>query len=338
MDNNEFTMAALNSLNNSLANSANVIMAAQTSRADRKFSREMSDLAWQRNIEAWNMQNEYNLPSNVYARQLEGLQANGLNPALVFGNSTSVTGNAGSVSPYSFSGYHSTKVPSFGLGVSPINELLSTRLLQTQVAAQEANNRLINARADNEIARAPGISAEANEKARRWNYITSNLSDSYEAAIKAEVSYKYWQGQSAYYNAEKARDASKIMYYEAAMAEYLNTAKVPGTNFTYQQYLEQYKAMLPAATYKKVKQETLNIASQIAYRKKQGEMLDLKMIYQESVNKFAAMGRSLGNNWANTLISGLMYLWENRDGLLEPVPNEVPKTAEQRGASDPDAQ
>ena len=80
--------AALQSFNNTLANNANVIMASNQSDKDRKFSREMSDLAWERNIEAWQMQNAYNLPRKQYRRQLEGLIANGLNPNLVYGNSS----------------------------------------------------------------------------------------------------------------------------------------------------------------------------------------------------------------------------------------------------------
>ena len=104
MDGYDYLMMgqALQSFNNTLANNANVILAAQTDTEDRKFSREMSQLAWERNLEAWNMQNEYNLPVNQYQRQLEGIQANGLNPNLVYGNSSSVSGAAGGISPYKF--------------------------------------------------------------------------------------------------------------------------------------------------------------------------------------------------------------------------------------------
>ena len=146
-ENDMMALQALQSMNNALANSANVIVASQTSKQDRKFSREMTNLAWQRNLEAWNMQNEYNLPVNQYARQLEGLQANGLNPNLVYGNSSSVSGAAGGVSPYRFEGYHSTAVPQFR-SIQPIQELLSTKLMQTQIATQEAQADLIRARTD----------------------------------------------------------------------------------------------------------------------------------------------------------------------------------------------
>ena len=303
------TMQALSAFNQSLTDNANVLLASQTSREDRNFSREMSDLAWQRNLEAWNMQNAYNMPANQYARQLEGLRVNGLNPNLVYGSSSSIGGSAGSVSPYKFENIHSTAVPRFG-GVDPIQSVLSTRLLQTQIQAQEANNRLINARADNEEARLPGTKAKADEAAYRWNYISDNIIDSYEAGLRAQVATEYWKGVQVEYNAHYAKDRSTIEYYEAVTAEWLNTARVPGTDLTYRQYLEQYKAFMSEAQYENVKKSTLNMASQIAYRKKQGEMLDLKMEYQRYVNKFAALGRTLGNDWVSLLLSGLMYVFD----------------------------
>lgn len=321
--------SAVNSFNNSLANAANVVLAAQTSRQDRKFSRQMSDLAWQRNLEAWRMQNEYNLPANTYARQLEGLQANGLNPNLVYGNSGAVTGAAGGVSPYSFSGYHATAVPKFNGSYSPLNDMLNTKLLATQIEAQEANNRYINARADNESARTPGISAESNEKAYRWQVINNDLS-SYDASVRAEVSYKYWKGQNEYYSAEQARSKNTLLNIEATTAEWLNSTEAPGTGMTYKQLMESYKSMMPEATYKKVKEETLNIISQYQYRAKQGELLDLKKIYQEAVNKFAVMGRTLGNDWATVLVNGIIDMLGGFEGMKSWVEEQFNKLKEWR--------
>lgn len=301
------TMAALQSFNNALANSANIIMASETSRQDRKFSREMSQLAWDRNQEAWRMQNEYNLPINQYARQLEGLRANGLNPNLVYGNSGAVTGAAGSLPPYKFEGYHATAVPQVR-GLDPIQNILSTRLMQTQIQAQEAQNRLINARADNELARNPGIYAKSNEAAARWNYILNHMDDQ-ESAWRATQALEYWKGQQAFSTAEILKNKASMSYIEAAMAEWLNTAIVPGTQLTYRQYMEQYKALLPESQWQNFKAATLNFGSQIAYRKKQGELLDLKEEYQRYVNRFAKYGRSLGSDWFTTLLAGLYELF-----------------------------
>lgn len=299
--------SALQSFNNSLANAANTYLQARATDKDRNFSREMSDLQWQRNIEAWNMQNEYNLPANQYARQLEGLQVNGMNPNLVYGNSGAVSGAAGGISPYKFESYHSTAVPQFR-GLDPIQDILSTRLLQTQIAAQEAQNRFVNARADNEIARGPGITAHANEAAARWNYILEHMDDQ-ESAWRATQALEYWKGQQAFSTAEILKNKASMSYYEAAMAEWLNTTTVPGTQLTYRQYMEMYKSAIPQAQWENFKASTLNFASTIAYRKKQGEMLDLKMEYQRYVNQFAKYGRSLGNDWLTTLLAGLYQLF-----------------------------
>lgn len=326
------TLQAMQSFNNSLTNNANVILAAQTSRDDRNFSREMSEWQWQHNLEAWRMQNEYNLPANQYARQLQGLRINGLNPNLVYGSGSSVTGAASTPAPYRFDGYHSTAVPQFR-GDSGIQGLLSTRLLQTQVAAQEAQNRLLNARADNEEARTPGITARSDEAAYRWNYIKSDILDSYDAAIRAKVSLEYWKGVQGEYTASLIRDKSNVQYYEASIAEWLNTTKVPGTDMTYRQYAEHYKVYLSEQQYKYLKEQTGNLISLIAYREKQGKYLDLRKEYQTYVNKFAALGRTLGNDWLNTIFAGLMTLFEDwkSDGKVR----ERPKSATDRGASEP---
>lgn len=331
-ENDMMALQALQSMNNALANSANVIVASQTSKMDRKFSREMTDLAWQRNLEAWNMQNEYNLPVNQYARQLEGLQANGLNPNLVYGNSSSVSGAAGGVSPYRFEGYHSTAVPQFR-SIQPIQELLSTKLMQTQIATQEAQADLIRARADNEAARNPGIVARSDEQAARWNYILQHMDDQ-ESSWRAEQALTYWKGQQSFSTAEILKNKASMSYYEAAMAEWLNTTTVPGTIYTYQQYMERYKAMLPAQEYKKMKEETLNLSSLIAYREKQGDLIDLRKEYQIYVNQFAKYGRAIGNDWVSTLISGLLLLFgfeKDKQGHVL----EQPQSPIDRGASEP---
>lgn len=326
--------SALSSFNNTLTNNANVIMAANTSKEDRKFSREMSDLAWERNLAAWQMQNNYNLPENQYARQLNGLRLNGLNPNLVYGSSSNVTGAASQPNPYKFEGYHATAVPQFR-GIEPIENLLSTRLLQTQIAAQEAQNRFINARADNELARLPGISARSNEQATKWQYVLNHMPDQ-ENAWRALQALDFWKGQQGYYNAEILKNKASREYIETAVAQWLNTTNVPGTDLTYRQYMEQYKALLPSGQYQQFLATIHNIASQIAYRAKQGELLDLKQEYQRYVNQFAKYGRAIGNDPISTLISGLMFFWDKTFGPGSEV-TETPKDPVDRGAMDPDA-
>lgn len=296
-------LQALSAFNSSLQNAANIYMAAGLDKEDRNFSREMSDLAYQRNIELWNMQNEYNLPVNQYARQLEGLRANGLNPNLVYGGSSSIGGAAGSVSPFKFEGYHSTAVPRFS-GADSVQSLLSTRLLQTQVAAQEANNRLINARADNEEARLPGVSAKSEESAARWRYKLDHP-EAFAEALQGSLAVEYWRGAKSEEEAKILHEKYRMSYFDAEIADWLNTAQIEGLGMTYRQYMEYCKTLIPAAQYAKFRADVFDIASRIAYRTKQGELLDLKKEYQTYINRLAKYGRSLGNDWVTLLLSGL---------------------------------
>lgn len=326
-------LTSLSALNNTLMQNANVYMAAKTTKDDREFAREMSDLTWDRNLQAWHLQNDYNSPSNQYARQLEGLKRNGLNPNLVYGSSSSIGGAAGAVSPYKFENFHSTAVPRFG-DVDPIGQILSTRLLQTQVQAQEANNRLINARADNEEARNPGIAAKSQDAAYRWNRISRDLLGNYDEAIRANIAKEYWSGIKTEYEANTAHYKRDLAFYEAAMAEWLNTEEAPGTGMTYRQYMEACKAYLPGVQYAKFKADIHDIASRIAYRAEQGEYLELKKEFQTYVNRLAKYGRTLGNNWVTLLLSGLQELFPNGFGSIGdlnlPV-TERPKDPYSRG-------
>ncbi|UPW41900.1 DNA pilot protein [Dipodfec virus RodF1_80] len=63
---------------------------------NNKNQQNASTLNYKRQIDFWNMQNEYNTP----AAQMERYRAAGLNPNLIYGTGTSSAGNAsGSVSP-----------------------------------------------------------------------------------------------------------------------------------------------------------------------------------------------------------------------------------------------
>lgn len=53
---------------------------------NRAFQERMYNRQYEDTIKFWNMQNEYNLPSAVYQREMEGLQQNGLNPLLMYGS------------------------------------------------------------------------------------------------------------------------------------------------------------------------------------------------------------------------------------------------------------
>ncbi len=62
-------------------------------RKNRQWTEDMNSLQYSRNVDFWNMQNEYNSPQAQMGRFKEG----GLNPHLIYGNGTSSAGNAGSI-------------------------------------------------------------------------------------------------------------------------------------------------------------------------------------------------------------------------------------------------
>lgn len=74
---------------------------------DRQFAfdKEQSELEYQRNLEKWNMENEYNSPQAQRQRLVEA----GLNPNLVYGSGTAAAGTAGTAVPYSAPRYQSPR-------------------------------------------------------------------------------------------------------------------------------------------------------------------------------------------------------------------------------------
>lgn len=87
MDDYNSLMYSINQMNNSLIGAANMYLAADTHKQDRKFAREMYERQVEDNRKNWELMNEYNSPS----AQRERLQAAGLNENLVYG-SGGVTG------------------------------------------------------------------------------------------------------------------------------------------------------------------------------------------------------------------------------------------------------
>lgn len=116
---------------------ANTIGQILTNRKNRKFSREMYERTKQDNIAFWNMQNEYNTPSN----QMKRFQEAGLNPHLIYGQ-----GNSGNASPVSTPDVQSAqaRAPEFNLdGAAVTNSYFDTKIKQAQYDNLRAQNTVI---------------------------------------------------------------------------------------------------------------------------------------------------------------------------------------------------
>lgn len=104
--------------------------------------REAEERQWKRTVKMWNMNNEYNKPVNQVLRLKEA----GLNPALLYGNGSSSTGNSGSAAK-----------PSFTASQSPLNfadvvdrvmqmRLMSKQLefIDSQIEGKRKQNNLLD--------------------------------------------------------------------------------------------------------------------------------------------------------------------------------------------------
>lgn len=79
--------AGINFLGNLFGSGMSADYNAEEAQKNREWQEKMYHQQVEDNIKFWNMQNEYNLPSAVYQRQLEGMKQNGLNPLLMYGES-----------------------------------------------------------------------------------------------------------------------------------------------------------------------------------------------------------------------------------------------------------
>ena len=133
---------------------------ANQSKKNREWAEHMYDRQVEDNIKFWNMQNEYNLPSAVYQRQLDGMRQNGLNPLLMYGDSgVSSVGTAQqapqSAHPGSGSAAHADFKTNFG------QALVQAKLLKAQLENLEKDNELKESQSMSEIAKAKNYEADS---------------------------------------------------------------------------------------------------------------------------------------------------------------------------------
>ena len=121
---------------------------SRENRRNREFAREQSELAYQRELEMWNKQNEYNSPTS----QMQRFSSAGLNPNLIYGQGNA--GNATVLPKYNAAKYQ---------GVAPKIDLSTMANLLTQYN----NLRLGDAQVNN-------VKADTETKAANKNFILAN--------------------------------------------------------------------------------------------------------------------------------------------------------------------
>lgn len=121
-----------------------------------QWQQQENEKAYQRSLNMWNLQNEYNSPTQQMAR----IRAAGLNPNLVYGNG--VTGNsAGSAPQYEPTKFNAPTMQAYrgwNLGISDaISQFLAYRTAKAQVDNMEAQNGLIRQQTATEATRQANV-------------------------------------------------------------------------------------------------------------------------------------------------------------------------------------
>lgn len=123
-----------------------------------QWQQQENEKAYQRSLKMWNLQNEYNSPTQQMAR----IRAAGLNPNLVYGNG--VAGNsAGSTPQYEPAKFNAPTMQAYrgwNLGISDAtSQYLAYRTVKAQVDNMEAQNSLIRQQTATEATRQANVAA-----------------------------------------------------------------------------------------------------------------------------------------------------------------------------------
>lgn len=135
---------------------------ARENRRARDYGREMADYTFQKDLEMWNMQNEYNSPANQMMRFKEA----GLNPHLIYGQGSS--GNANGAPSYNTPQGH-FGLPPFRVHGGGLDEILQFQ----DIRMKQANIDSIKAMTKNAL-------KELDLKAIRENLMLAELDDWYD--------------------------------------------------------------------------------------------------------------------------------------------------------------
>lgn len=154
--------AAVGAITSASANKANKKLAAQQNDynlqlQENEFQQntQQSELEYERQLEMWNLQNEYNSPQ----AQIERYVSAGLNPNLIYGSGSASAGNSSSAPQYTaarFSAPHAERASVSPVNIDPYQAISNTQaygiqqaqkdnlMAQTEIATQEASNRRVD--------------------------------------------------------------------------------------------------------------------------------------------------------------------------------------------------
>lgn len=199
-----------------------------------QWQQQENDKAYQRSLNMWNLQNEYNSPTQQMAR----IRAAGLNPNLVYGNG--VTGNSsGSTPQYEPAKFNAPTMQAYrgwNLGISDaISQFLAYRTAKAQVDNMEAQNSLIRQQTATEATKQANIAASTSRSEFDLN-IAKELRDVSVSSAIADMNQKQAGASQGWTKANR-----EVIQYELDKALFDNKIKL--SNEEYLRTLESVRQL-----------------------------------------------------------------------------------------------
>lgn len=189
-----------------------------------QWQQQENEKAYQRSLNMWNLQNEYNSP----AQQMARIRAAGLNPNLVYGNG--VTGNSsGSTPQYEPAKFNAPTMQAYrgwNLGISDaISQFLAYRTAKAQVDNMEAQNSLIRQQTATEATKQANIAASTSRSEFDLN-MAKELRDVSVSSAIADMNQKQASASQGWTKANR-----EVIQYELDKALFDNKIKLSNQEY-----------------------------------------------------------------------------------------------------------
>lgn len=189
-----------------------------------QWQQQENEKAYQRSLNMWNLQNEYNSPTQQMAR----IRAAGLNPNLVYGNG--VTGNSsGSTPQYEPAKFNAPTMQAYrgwNLGISDaISQFLAYRTAKAQVDNMEAQNSLIRQQTATEATKQANIAASTSRSEFDLN-MAKELKDVSVSSAIADMNQKQAGSAQGWTKANR-----EVIQYELDKALFDNKIKLSNQKY-----------------------------------------------------------------------------------------------------------
>lgn len=182
-----------------------------------EWQTQENEKAYQRSLQMWNLQNEYNSPTQQMAR----LRTAGLNPNLVYGNGAvgNTTSNYPEYEPADIDRAHLSPYRGWNQGLSDaVSNFLAFRSNRAQVENMEAQNSLIRQQTATEATRQANIAASTARsefdltQANRLKDVSVSMAEAQMSKAQHDASTAWSQSQQSWIktNIDRALQQTRI--------------------------------------------------------------------------------------------------------------------------------